>query len=220
MAKPGVRGRLSAAGPSRSAATRRALVRAAVDVLKSDGFGGASARAIAERAGCNQALVFYHFGTVVDLLLAALDEVSSLRSLQYREAVAQVRSPAELVDAAAGIFREDLDAGHIAVLAELIAGASSTPGLGAQVAERIEPWEQFAARIVGDVFGGGALASAIPAAEAAHAIVAMYLGLEMLARLDGNRAPAVALFERAKSIAGLLSSLGASTTTEPPEEDP
>ena len=30
------------------------------------------------------------------------------------------------------------------VLAEMIAGASSVPGLGAEVAERIHPWREFA----------------------------------------------------------------------------
>jgi AcrR family transcriptional regulator len=38
------------------------------------GFAGASAREIARRADCNQALVFYHFGSVTELLLAGLDD--------------------------------------------------------------------------------------------------------------------------------------------------
>jgi len=173
-------------------------------VLKSDGYGGASARAIAQRAGCTQALIFYHFGTVADLLLAALDEVSALRQVRYRDLVAAVDSPADLLEAAASIFREDLDAGYVAVLVAMIAGASSTPELGPQVAERIEPWKQFAAEVIARAFGGGALASVVPADEAAHAVVALYLGLEMLAALDGDRGSAVAVFERATSIASLL----------------
>lgn len=208
MAKPGVRSRPSSANPNRSADTRRALVAAAADVLKFQGFGGASARAIAEKAGCNQALIFYHFGTVVDLLLAALDEVSALRLKRYSESLAQVNSPTELVDAAAGIFAEDLDAGHVAVLVEMIAGASSSPNLGEEVAARIEPWKKFAADAVANTLGNNALAALVPADEAAHAIVALYLGLEMLAQLDGDRSPAMSLFERAKSIAALLTPAG------------
>jgi AcrR family transcriptional regulator len=214
MAKPGVRSRPSSAGSDRSADTKRALVAAAIEVLKSEGYGGASARAIAEKADCNQALIFYHFGTVVDLLLAALDEVSTTRLTRYRAALAQVHTPTELVDAATGIFSEDLDAGHAAVLVEMIAGASSTPGLGEKVAERIEPWKRFAADAVANTLGKGALAPLAPADEAAHAIVALYLGLEMLAHLDGDRGPAMSLFERARSMAGLLSHSGLTAAPE------
>ena len=48
----------------------------------------------------------------------------------------------------------------------------------------------------------------LPAEELAHAVVAGLLGLEMLASLDGDRAPALTLFDRARSIAGLLDLTG------------
>ena len=44
--------------------TRAVLIAAAIDTLREAGFAGASARRIAKRAGCNQALIFYHFGSV------------------------------------------------------------------------------------------------------------------------------------------------------------
>ena len=70
----------SASRPSdRSVDTKRALVEAAMEVLRHEGFSAATARHIAARAGCNQGLVFYHFGSVVNLLLVALDEVSAQR---------------------------------------------------------------------------------------------------------------------------------------------
>jgi AcrR family transcriptional regulator len=68
---------------ARAEETRQALVSAAVQVLRQEGFAAATARTIASRAGCNQALVFYHFGSVVDLLLAALDAVSEERRRRY-----------------------------------------------------------------------------------------------------------------------------------------
>ena len=39
--------------------------------------------------------------------------------------------------------------------------------------------------------------------------MALYLGLEMLAHLDGDRSAALALFDRARQVTGLLSALGA-----------
>ncbi len=211
-AKPAV-GRPVAPG---TAATREALVRGAVAALKEEGFAGASAREIARRADCNQGLVFYHFGSVANLLLAALDDVSETRRVRYQAIVGQAEGIAGLVDAAESVFAEDLDAGHIAVLAEMIAGASATPGLAPEVAARIAPWRQFTADALRRVLAPSPLAAVVEPDVAAHAVVALYLGLEMLANLDGDRAPALELFDRARQLANLLQMLG---TTPPHEEE-
>src|SRR5947207_14010038 len=109
MAKAGRASRPGQAAGATSNATRAALVDAAIESLRFDGYAGASARAIAARAGSNQSLVFYHFGSVAELLLAALDEVSDRRLRRYTAAVAGLESPTRLVAAATEIFREDLD---------------------------------------------------------------------------------------------------------------
>jgi AcrR family transcriptional regulator len=204
MAKPGTASRLTGRGAERADGTRRALVEAAIEVLKADGFGGASARAIAGRAGCNQGLVFYHFGSVVNLLLEALDSVSATRLAAYGESVAGVDSLTDLVEVAAAIFEEDLDAGHVSVLVAMIAGASSTPGLGPEVAKRIAPWTNFARQAVDASLGSTALGGVIPSADIALAVVALYVGLEMLSQLDGDRSPPLALFDRAGQLAALV----------------
>lgn len=85
----------------------------------------------------------------------------------------------------------------------MIGGASSTPGLGPEVAKRIKPWRSFAKAAVDRVLGGTGLATD----DVAHAIVAVYLGLELLAQLDGDRKPAAALFEQASTFAPLIGSL-------------
>jgi AcrR family transcriptional regulator len=207
MAKSGRASKVAEGGTARSAETRRLLVEAAIATLQDVGYAGASARAIAERAGTAQGLIFYHFGSVANLLLSALDAVSAARLERYGAAVARVASPEDLIEAAAGIFREDLDAGYVTVLVEMIAGASSTPGLGPAVASRIEPWKAFAQRAIEETLGQSPLGSLLPSREVAHAVVALYLGLEMLSHLDGDRQPALALFERAAQMAGLLSAL-------------
>src|ERR1039457_1757513 len=96
MARSGVPSRPKASTSARSN-TRQALIEAAVEVLKSRGFNGASARAIATEAGVNQALVFYHFGTVAELLLAALDEVSARRLRRYTTELADVTNSLSLI---------------------------------------------------------------------------------------------------------------------------
>jgi len=207
MARPGVPSKPGAASDA-SEGTRQALVGAAIEVLRTGGFPAASARRIADQAGCNQGLVFYHFGTVANLLLAALDAVSADRFERYSAAVAQAPSPAGLTDVAAAIFEEDLDSGHAKVLVELIAGSSAVPGLGAEVAARIEGWTDFAEGAISGSVDPVLLAATAPATEIAYGIVAMYLGLEMLSHLDGDRAKALALFGRARHLVALASALG------------
>jgi AcrR family transcriptional regulator len=209
MAKPGTRARVGRPTSSGVDDTREALVRGAIAALKEEGFAGASAREIARRAGCNQGLVFYHFGSVANLLLAALDEVSESRRVHYQAAVDRADGMLALVDAAQSVFEEDLDSGHIAVLAEMIAGASATPGLAAEVATRIAPWRTFTASALRGVLDDGPLATIVEPEVAAHAVVALYLGLEMLAQLDGDRTQALALFDRARQVAVLFQMLSA-----------
>lgn len=213
----------SASRPSpRAGNTRQALVDAAVDVLRHEGFAAATARAVSARAGCNQGLVFYYFGSVVDLLLAALDEVSEQRRGRYEEALAGVGGLGDLVDLAARIFAEDLESGDAALLVEMIAGATSTPGLGVAVKARLVPWTQFAAAALEPISSRSALAGLAGADEIAHATVALYLGLELISHLDGDTAPALALFERARRLAPLADMAGlwagkdktSTTTTE------
>src|ERR1044071_2222541 len=107
--------------------TKGRIVQAAVSVLKAHGYAGASARAIAAEGGFNQALIFYHFGSVRNALLAALDSTSADRMAAYREAATEAVDISGLISVAGTIYREDLASGHIAVLAELIAGASTDP---------------------------------------------------------------------------------------------
>jgi AcrR family transcriptional regulator len=57
-------------------ATRKALLDAAEELLISKGVSGITTRKVADRAGVNQALVHYHFGTIEQLLLAVLERVS------------------------------------------------------------------------------------------------------------------------------------------------
>jgi AcrR family transcriptional regulator len=210
MAKAGPRTDKGTGGPrAHSAEVKAALVVAAIEALRESGFARASAREIAGRAGCSQALVFYHFGSVNDLLLAALDEVSSRRMAAYRGLLENATSVAALAESARAIFAQDLDAGYVRVLTEMIAGAQGVPGLGDQVAERLRPWRDLAEESVRRAIGRSAAARVLPPAEAGHALVAIFLGLEMLASLDDDRAPALAVFDRLRSLARMLDMLGA-----------
>lgn len=217
MAKSGVASRPRSANAA-GAGTRQVLIDAAIETLKSEGFARTSARTIARLAGCNQALVFYYFGSVVELLLAALDEVSARRMQRYTAALQRIKGPSDLVAVAAEVFREDMDNGYVTVLVEMIAAASASPGLGAEVASRIAPWRDVAQRAIESGLAGSPLGTLIPVDEISYAVVALYLGLEMLSHLDGDRSQATALFDNAGQLASLLEALGTTSRAAPTKE--
>jgi AcrR family transcriptional regulator len=202
MAKAGPRG--AAARRARSAEPRAALVSAAIDALRENGFAGASAREIAGRAGCSQALVFYHFGSVNDLLLAALDEVSARRMAAYRELLTGATSVTALAAVGRSILTDDLDAGYVRVLIEMITAAHAVPGLGEQVAARLQPWRELTEQAVRRALGRSPAARLVPPALAARALVAGFLGLELLASLDQDETAALDVLDRVGSLARLL----------------
>src|SRR5258708_35103116 len=212
MGQPGRWPASRAAGRERgSAETRAALVEGATGALREVGFAGASARQIAQRAGCSRALIFYRFRSVRDLLVAALEDISARRMTAYRGLLDHTGTLTELVDCARSIFVEDLDAGHVTVLVEMINGAQSVPGLGEQVSACLAPWREVAEVAVRGVLASPPFAALIPAPEVAHGVVAGLLGLELLANLDGDRGSALALFDRARVMAGLLRELDTTT---------
>jgi AcrR family transcriptional regulator len=185
--------------------TKERIVEATVATLKSHGYAGASARAIAAEGGFNQALIFYHFGSVRNALLAALDRTSADRMLAYRAAAVEASDVQALVQVATAIYHEDLASGHIKILAELIAGASTDPALGPEIAARITPWIEFAREEIERVTVGSPLGQLVPAEDAAYAIVAQFLGLELLTHLDGNTQRAERLFALAASLSSIAS---------------
>jgi hypothetical protein len=58
------------------------------------------------------------------------------------------------------------------------------------------------------VGGDTPAASLVPAREAAYAIAAMFLGIELMAHLDPERSEAPAVCDMMASIAGLIDQLG------------
>ena len=196
------------AAAARGDATKDRIVEAAIETLTREGYAGTSARAIAATGGFNQALIFYHFGSVRDLMIAALDRTSALRMAAYRSAAEAASDLVQLTGVAGRIYREDLASGHVKVMVELIAGASSDPALAPEIVARIEPWIRFAREEAERIGAGSPLAALVPPDDAAYAIVALFLGLELLNHLEGDTARTEHLFEVANGLAAMVTDLG------------
>ena len=146
----------------------------------------------------------------------SLDAVSERRRAAYSALVADAGTLTELVNSARSMYAADLASGDVRVLVELIAGSRTVPGMSEAVAERLAPWQELAATSLRSV--APPMASALVDIEGvARAIVAGFLGLELLAMLDrdGDREGAgagsrgLALFDQAAGMARLLDSFGA-----------
>jgi AcrR family transcriptional regulator len=174
--------------------TRERIIDAAITTLREEGFAATSARSIARHGDFNQALIFYHFGGVLDVLITALERMSADRLAEYRAVIADVPDLRTALAVARDQYQTDMTRGHITVLAELVAGASSVPDLGPEMVRCMEPWVAFAEESIRRFLGGTPLEALIPAREAAHALLAIYLGMELLDHLDPQARTAGPLF--------------------------
>src|SRR5688572_30118934 len=94
-------------------ATRERIMEAALETLREEGFAATTARAIARRGDFNQALIFYHFGSLPALLLEAFRSASEAQVAKYRAAAAEVSSLGDLVEIARTLHKDDLDSGAV-----------------------------------------------------------------------------------------------------------
>ena len=192
---------------ARGDAKRTQIIEAAMAALVDLGFSRASTRAIAERGGFNQALIHYYFGSLNALWLAVIDHTSAIRMERYRAAVAEAGDLEQIVDVAVTIYREDLESGQMTIISELVAGSLSEPDLGKGIVDRMEPWVDFVGDVLSKLLDGSPLAQLIPKRESAIALVSLYLGVNLLTRLEPDRVKTDALFETARGFAPLLSPL-------------
>ena len=192
--------------------TRERLVRAALKTLTQEGFVGTTARAIARTGKLNQALIFYHFGSVDRLLLAALDATSQDRLNRYRAGLAQISRLSDLVEAMARLYKEDVISGHITAVQEMVAAGSSVPALRKEVLARMEPWIGFAKEVITRLTAGTVVDKLVPVDDLAFSAVALYFGVETITNLGGDRARAETLFATGRRFAPLADALLQSAT--------
>ena len=179
--------------------TAQTIVDAALETLREEGFAGATSRAIARRGGFNQALIFYHHGSLENVLVAALRQTSDERLARYRAAVADVRSLDELIPVMADLWEQDKGSGHVRVISQMVAGAVNRPELAQGIVSLMQPWFELAQETVERV-----LPPIVPSREAAHAIVTFYLGVNLMTNLDPANAMTDEFFAKARELSPLL----------------
>lgn len=184
--------------------TRAKIVQATLETLKAEGIVGTSARVIARNGDFNQALIFYHFGSVDEVIVAAVAEMSRRRMERHQHRLAEVSSLTELLSVARELHSDDIVADNMTVLTQAFAGASGHPELGPKLYSELEPWSAMVADTIDRVLGDVPMAAAIDKTHLAQAISALFLGIELLEDLDPERASADGLFDTLEGIARIL----------------
>jgi hypothetical protein len=132
----------------------------------------------------------------------------------YKPAFERAETVAELAALARDIYREDLENGYVTVLGEMVAGGVSDRELGPLVVARMQPWVEMVERKVRALIEGSRFESMVPPRDVAFAIIALYLGIDMLSHLDGDRARAESLLDLGVRAAPLAQALLPSRSPE------
>ena len=189
------------------AETRAKIINATIECLRIDGIANLSTRAIARIGDFNQALVFYHFGSIEQLLIAAGVTESERRAARYSDRLAHVGSFPELVKVARQLHDEEVAQGSIAVLTQLLAAATSSDALKQGIYAGLEPWMQLLEAALERVLAGSPWGTALPARELAFAMSSLFIGIEMMAGLDADRNAETRLFTTIESLGYLVDAL-------------
>ncbi len=164
--------------------TRQRLIDGAIETIRQHGIAGTSARTIATTAGVNQALVFYHFGSVHELLEAACLATTEARVAPFLERLDEVTSLRQLLDLGRNLHVEERSAGNVKVLAQLLAGAQADPRLAKATSAALHLWIAPIEQALDRLLDGSPLAALVDSAGLAHAVCAGFVGLELFDGID------------------------------------
>lgn len=157
---------------------------ATVETLNSEGMLGATARSIARTGGFNQALIYYHFDSLEDLFFEVVNDVNQRRLAYFGPSLEKVETLTELIEVAVELQSGIPKPSDNSAVALLVAGWSPDSPLGPKVLAALRPWDEAVAEAVRRITAGSALADMLPIEDMAHTISALFLGLQLVSRLD------------------------------------
>ena len=190
-------------------ATRAKLLTATADCLRETGMAGLSARVIAARADVNQALIFYHFGTIADLVDAACRQAVDGSADSYREEFAAVTSLSELLAVGRALHDRERAAGNVALMAQLMSGAQHDATLAAAARYAMDRWTSEIETVVRRVTSDSPLKDLVDAAGLARAVSAGFIGLELYEGVDATGAGlALDALEQLGALVDVVDTLG------------
>ncbi|WP_328356770.1 TetR/AcrR family transcriptional regulator [Streptomyces sp. NBC_00445] len=194
---------------AKSLETKTKLLEGALRTLTEQGIAKTSARTVAAAAGVNQALVFYHFGSVDELLAAACRYGAEQTVARYRPRLATVTSLSELLTVGREIHEQERAGGHVALLGQLLAGAQTHENLGPATAAGLDLWIVEIEKVLTRVLTATPFGEFANPAGLARAVAASFVGIELYEGVDAAGATAALdALEQLGFLVGALEELG------------
>lgn len=171
--------------PDQGAATRERLLRATIELIAQAGWCAVSTRAVAERAGVNQALVHYHYGSVGALRRAAAQAALAATFGPAMARLTETDDPADGLQAAlAALGKIDPQAPQSLVVLEATVQAVRDGELGSQVRQLLAAFRAELAARLAAAAGRGRLSARVQPDPLAAALTALLDGLVLHRLID------------------------------------
>ncbi|MEU4766071.1 TetR family transcriptional regulator [Actinosynnema sp. NPDC023794] len=189
--------------------TRQRLIDGAIETIRRHGITGTSARTIAATAGVNQALVFYHFGSVHELLEAACLAATEARVAPFAARLDEVADLRGLLDLGRRLHAEERSLGNVMVLAQMLAGAQADPELAEATSAALGLWIRPIERALDRLLADSPVADLVDTAGLSRAVCAGFIGLELFEGVDPAGAhAALDALERLAALVDVVQELG------------
>jgi AcrR family transcriptional regulator len=164
--------------------TRQKLIDGAIQTIRTHGISGVSARTIATTAGVNQALVFYHFGSVHELLSAACRTHSKAAVESYQPYFDQVSTLKQLLAVGREPHAGQAEIGNVKVLAQMLAGSQNDPELAKATSAALTLWTDAVEQVLARVMADSHAKDLLDIGGLARAVSAGFVGLELFEGVD------------------------------------
>ncbi|HEX2904032.1 MAG TPA: TetR/AcrR family transcriptional regulator [Jatrophihabitans sp.] len=189
--------------------TKQRLLTGALQTLRDKGIAGASARSIAGAVGVNQGLIFYHFGSVDQLIIEACRTSTAERIQPFRQRFAEVASLRELFAIGSELHDAEPAAANAAVLAQVLAGAQHSRAVAEAGRDALQLWIDEIEAALDRLLDHSPIEPAVDKAGLARGVAAAFIGVELYHGVDPAGATvALRAFEQLSVLSEVLDDLG------------
>lgn len=149
--------------PREESEAQQALMHATIELLGTKGFDAVTARAVSEKAKVSQALVFYHFDSVTNLIIQSASQMSSSRFDVYKKIIETTDDTNELLEKLFEAFEKDNNSGSYFAMNQFLSAARRDKVVAKHVEEIFGKWIELAKlsikKIVGEIDPPGNLST-------------------------------------------------------------